>query len=219
MLKPTRTILALAAGSMVLGLFGAGVAVADDGPLVDGPAVEEALDGDSGYDEYDEYDDGSEYDEYDDEQSGAQAAQKPGSSKPQAQKPGSRKPAADGPVTYPKPKYSLGKVVSRGPLKVRSKPTTHSKPLYKVHPHQKLSIVCKTHGEKVDGNNLWYLLEHKKDKKPVDATDGMNGLDGLDATEGTDGKRGAQVRKYDYKHAWVSARYVKDITPVKWCRF
>ncbi|MCX5380788.1 hypothetical protein [Streptomyces sp. NBC_00091] len=172
MLKPTRTILALAAGSMVLGLFGAGVAVADAGPVDDGPGQEAVLDDEDGYDDESEYDD--------DESRGDDEDGEPG--------------------VYPKPKYALGKVVSQGPLKIRSKPTTHSKVLGKVHPYQKLSLVCKKHGERVDGNDLWYLLEHKDDDKRVDDDDRANG------------------RGYPYKRAWVSARYVKDITPVKWCR-
>ncbi|MEU3726338.1 hypothetical protein [Streptomyces sp. NPDC031705] len=184
MLKPTRTILALAAGSMVLGLFGAGVAAADDGP-VDGPGVHDVRDEESVHDEYSEYDDGSEYDDSrgdeDDEQG---------------------RPGRDEPVVYPKPKYALGRVVSQGPLTIRSKPTTRAKALGRVHPHQKLSLVCKKRGERVDGNALWYLLEHKNDRKPVD------GADDDDRT----------AKAYGHRHAWVSARYVKDVTPVKWCR-
>ncbi|MGW0367150.1 SH3 domain-containing protein [Streptomyces sp. NPDC002990] len=38
MLKPTRTILALAAGSLALGLLGAGAAVADADPVADTPS-------------------------------------------------------------------------------------------------------------------------------------------------------------------------------------
>ncbi|MET9319134.1 SH3 domain-containing protein [Streptomyces sp. NPDC003038] len=38
MLKPTRTILALAAGSLALGLFGAAAAVADADPVADAPS-------------------------------------------------------------------------------------------------------------------------------------------------------------------------------------
>lgn len=174
MLKPTRTILALAAGSMVLGLFGAGVAAADGGPVDEGPGAAQVRADDDGYDEYDEYDGGDEYDdeEYEDGEG------RPGD--------------GDGPVTYPKPKYAIGRVVSQGPLKIRSKPTTHSKVLGKVQPRQKLTLVCKKRGEQVDGNSIWYLLEHEDDR--------------------------AAGKKYDHKRAWVSARWVKDVTPVKWCR-
>ncbi|MFF5704963.1 SH3 domain-containing protein [Streptomyces sp. NPDC012794] len=172
MLKPTRTILALAAGSMVLGLFGAGVAVADGCPVADGPRARAVLDDDPRYDEYDPG-----YEENEDEQSGD-----------------------DGAVTYPKPRHALGRVVSQGPLKVRSKPTTRSKALGTVHPRQKLSIVCKQHGEKVDGNDLWYLLDRKHDRTAVDGEDRVDD------------------KMYERKRAWVSARYVKDITPVRWCR-
>ncbi|MFD0359382.1 SH3 domain-containing protein [Streptomyces sp. NPDC127110] len=177
MLKPTRTILALAAGSMVLGLFGAGVAVADDGPVDGAPGAAQVRGDDDGYDEYSEYDDGDEYDDSDEEYDEEDG--RPG--------------GGDGPVIYPKPKYALGRVVSQGPLKIRSKPTTHSKVLGHVHPHQKLTLVCKKRGEKVDGNGIWYLLERKDDDRTA-------------------------AKKYDHKRAWVSARWVKDVTPVKWCR-
>ncbi|MGE7387290.1 SH3 domain-containing protein [Streptomyces sp. NPDC004126] len=186
MLKPTRTILALAAGSMVLGLLGAGAAVADDGPVDGAPGAAQVRDDDDGHDEYSEYDDADEYDDSDGDD---------GYEDGEEGRPG----GGDGPVIYPKPKYALGRVVSQGPLKIRSKPTTHSRVLGKVHPHQKLTIVCKKRGEKVDGNSLWYLLERKDDRKQ-DGDDRMAGM------------------KYDHKRAWVSARWVKDVTPVKWCR-
>ncbi|MFF3019022.1 hypothetical protein [Streptomyces sp. NPDC057939] len=167
MLKPTRTILALATGSLVLGLVGAGLAVADDGPSFDQPAQEDV---------------------YDDVQTG-------------------------GPVIYPKPRHALGKVVSRGPLKVRSKPSTRGYELGKVYPNQKLAIECKQRGERVDGNDLWYLLDRK------DRQEDMNGSEPV-ARDDSDGARGDERRMdhKDRKEAWVSARYVNNITPVKWCR-
>ncbi|GLX17308.1 SH3 domain-containing protein [Streptomyces lavendulae] len=180
MLKPTRTILALAAGSMALGLFGAGAAAADNGPVDKEPGAAQVRGDDDGHDEYSEYDDS---DEYDDEDYGDGDGDGDG-----------RPEDGDGPVIYPKPKYALGRVVSQGPLKIRSKPSTHSKVLGKVHPHQKLTLVCKKRGERVDGNDIWYLLERK------------------------DGDDRMAAMKYDHKRAWVSARYVKDVTPVKWCR-
>ncbi|MER7512726.1 hypothetical protein ACIP46_02030 [Streptomyces lavendulae] len=180
MLKPTRIVLALSAGSLVLGLAGAGAAVADQGPMDDGPARVQPADDEPQYDQ---------------------------------------------PGVYPKPRHALGKVVSRGPLKVRSHPSTHAKVVGKVHPHEKLAIECKKRGERVDGNNIWYLLDQRKDgKEPLDGSgrpaDGVEDgtEDGMD--EGAEGSDGTQLRKdrVEYKEAWVSARYVKDITPVKWCR-
>ncbi|MET9699883.1 SH3 domain-containing protein [Streptomyces sp. NPDC006529] len=114
--KSAGTVLALAAGSLLLGLAGAGTAVADDGPA-----------------------------------------------SPQDRE------------------YAIGEVVSRGPLTVRSGPSTHAGNLGRVHPGQKLRIECKERGENVAGNRLWYRLHAKQE-------------------------------------AWVAARYVKDLTPVQWCR-
>ncbi|MEU7607109.1 SH3 domain-containing protein [Streptomyces sp. NPDC041003] len=149
MLKPTRTILALAAGSLVLGLAGAGAAVADDG---DSLPPREIVVGDG--------------------QLG----------------------------TYPDYKHAIGKVVSKGPLKVRSKPTTDSKSLGHVYPHSKVEIECKKYGEKVDGNRIWYRLYDEENL--ANGTDGLDGLDGRAA--------------YD-KERWVSARYVKNLSEVKYC--
>ncbi|MFE2309055.1 hypothetical protein, partial [Streptomyces sp. NPDC059411] len=166
MLKPTRTILALAAGSLVLGLVGAGTAVADDDPMPDNPGQENVVDDDQGSD------------------------------------------GLTDPDAYPKPapkKYARGVVTSRGPLTLRSRPTTHSYKVGKVHPHQKLSIECKKRGERVDGNNLWYLLDDK-DKK--DGTDGMNGGGMMSMPMPKAAK--------EHKERWVSARYVKYITEVKY---
>lgn len=163
MLKPTRTILALAAGSLVLGLVGAGTAVADQDPRPQHPGQQNIMD-----DEDQGSDDLSDHDEN-------------------------------------KKKHTRGIVTSKGPLTVRSKPTTHSYKVGRVHPHEKLSIVCKKRGERVDGNNLWYLLDDK-DKK--DGTDGMNGS----------GMMSMPKAAKDHKALWVSARYVKNFTEVKYCR-
>ncbi|MER5731553.1 SH3 domain-containing protein [Streptomyces sp. NPDC002138] len=136
--KPTRTVLALAAGSLLLGLSGAGAAVADDGPATQIMSNEQM------------------------------AARHPG--------------AAPRPDDDDREReYALGKVVSKGPLTVRSEPTTRSRELGKVYPHHKVRILCKERGEKVGDNHLWYRL-------------------------------------YSKQEAWVSARYVKDLTPVEWCR-
>ncbi|WP_371619139.1 hypothetical protein [Streptomyces sp. NBC_00454] len=164
MLKPTRTILALAAGSLVLGLVGAGAAVADQDPRPDNPGQENVMDDD---------DQGSD--------------------------------GLTDPDTYPERKHARGIVISRGPLTLRSRPTTHSHKVGRAHPHQKLSIECKKHGERVDGNNLWYLLDDE-DKK--DHMNRMNG-GGMMAMP--------QAAKERQDH-WVSARYVKNLTEVKYCR-
>ncbi|MCB5178433.1 SH3 domain-containing protein [Streptomyces antimicrobicus] len=152
MLQPTRTCFALAAGSLVLGLVGAGVAVADENPPRNTPGHGVVLDDDDDYDDEEEWDD---EEDGEDEEDG------------------------DGPGRPPHHRYATGKVVSRGPLNVRSGPTTHSSVVEKVYPDEKVSISCKKHGERVGGNDLWYHL-------PED-----------------DG--------------WVAARWVKNLSPVKWC--
>ncbi|MFD9568510.1 hypothetical protein ACFWBI_01555 [Streptomyces sp. NPDC059982] len=181
MMKPPRTILALAAGSLLLGLSGAGAAAADQGPMHDGPSV------------------------------------------------------------YPQ-RYTTGKVVSRGPLTVRSYPSTRARAIGKVYPHEKLALVCKERGERVAGNDIWFLLDREDGREPIDGGDGIddgrqdngrgdNGRDdnGRDDNgredngrddNGRDDNRGDDSRKdrrYE-KEAWVSARYVDNLTPVQWCR-
>ncbi|MFE9561841.1 hypothetical protein ACFYM0_12105 [Streptomyces sp. NPDC006487] len=160
MLKPTRTILALTAGSLVLGLVAAGTSVAADDSDPRGPVLTTPVD------EHDENGFGRD-DEY-----------------------GNRK-------------HARGVVVSRGPLTVRSRPTTHSHKVGRLHPHEKVVIECKTRGERVDGNNLWYLLEDRDQK------------DGLDEE-----RNGAMTPKAakDRDDNWVAARYVKNFGEVKYCR-
>lgn len=153
MLKPTRTILALAAGSLVLGLVGAAAAVADEDPLLDTPGQV-----------------------MEDEEPGSDGLSEP-----------------DG---YPERKHARGIVISRGPLTVRSKPTTHSYKVGKVQPHEKLAIECKKRGERVDGNNLWYKLDE------------MDGEDGMEPISKT----------MDHEYRWVAARYVKNLGEVRYCR-
>ncbi|MBW5483014.1 SH3 domain-containing protein [Streptomyces bambusae] len=159
MLQPTRTCFALAAGSLVLGLVGAGVAVADQDPPRTAPG-HAVLDDDDDYDEEDEEDDEEDdYDEDDGRHDGDDGD--------------------DGSHDHGRPHHTFGKVVSSGPLNVRDEPTTRSGLVEKVYPHEKVAIKCKTRGETVSGNNIWYRLpEH-------------------------DG--------------WVAARWVKNLSPVKWC--
>ncbi|WP_037835526.1 hypothetical protein [Streptomyces sp. NRRL S-244] len=177
MRKPTRTILALAAASLVLGGVGAGAAVADEGPTTDTPSQEMVV----------------------------------------------LEPDGDQAGTYQGKEYTVGKVVSRGPLKLRSKPTTRSKSVGHVKPDHRVAIVCKVRGESVDGNNVWYLLHVKEKEKEKEGQQPMeqsmensmeqpavsNAENGADAMEGKDGK--------ERKDAWVTARYVKNLHHVKWC--
>ncbi|RSS79834.1 SH3 domain-containing protein [Streptomyces sp. WAC06614] len=157
MLQPTRTCFALAAGSLVLGLVGTGVAVADENPPRTAPGHAVVLDDD---DDWEEDEDG---DEWGDEEDGLE---EDGNGEHHG-KPGNHH------------RYVIGKVVSKGPLNIRSRPTTHSEVVEKVYPNEKVKIRCKTRGETVAGNDLWYRL-------PED-----------------DG--------------WIAARYVKNLSPVKWC--
>ncbi|MEU7551382.1 hypothetical protein AB0B01_03290 [Streptomyces sp. NPDC044571] len=118
MQKPTRNILALTAGSLVLGLIGAGAAVADDHDTR----------GDSDSQEIVLF-------KPDDDKSGNHSGRE----------------------------YTVGRVVSRVPLTVRSKPTTRSSAVGHLKPQDKVGLVCKQHGEEVDGNSLWYRLYLKHD--------------------------------------------------------
>ncbi|MEV7509076.1 SH3 domain-containing protein [Streptomyces sp. NPDC091201] len=156
MLKPTRTILALATGSLVVGLVGAGAALADEGT----DAPREIIVG---------------------------------------------QPANAQPGDYSYDRYAAGKVVSKGPLTVRSKPTTRSQSLGRVAANSRVEIKCKKNGEKVDGNSLWYRL---RDNNSNGNSDWENGADREDRT----------ARKAYDKERWVSARYVKNLSEVKYCR-
>jgi hypothetical protein len=51
-----------------------------------------------------------------------------------------------------------GRVVSRVTLSIRSEPTSKSTFLGGFAPGTVIPLYCKTHGQKVDGNDLWYLL-------------------------------------------------------------
>ncbi|MGW7330812.1 SH3 domain-containing protein [Streptomyces sp. NPDC054840] len=149
MLKPTRTTLALATGSLVLGLVGAGAAAAaDDGPE-NLPPRELVVGG------------------------------------------GSAKPGV-----YHE-RHVTGKVVSKGPLTVRSKPSTRSRSLGHVYPNSKVEIECKKYGEDVDGNRIWYRL--------------------ADKNSGWDHDAAMRGHAYD-KERWVAARYVKNLSEVRYCR-
>ncbi|MFD3327310.1 SH3 domain-containing protein [Streptomyces sp. NPDC058701] len=188
MLKPTRTILALAAGSLVLGLVGAGAAVADENPMAGAPSQASAV--------------------------------------------------RDG--------HAVGRVVSKGPLKVRSKPSTRSRIVGQVYPNHRVEIECKKYGESVDGNRLWYRLDDRND----DVENGDGGMDdrederedereddredgGMDDREDSrederedsredDGEDARQDDRAGVKAGdgdrWVSARWVKNLSQVRFCR-
>ncbi|MFJ7272217.1 hypothetical protein ACIQV3_37260 [Streptomyces sp. NPDC099050] len=173
MLKPTRTILALTAGSLVLGLVGAGTAVAADHSAPRGPVLTTPADRDA-----DEEDGFGRDDEYGDR------------------------------------KHARGVVISRGPLTVRSRPTTHSHKVGRVHPHEKLAIECKTRGERVDGNNLWYLLEERDEREPLDE-DRKGAMTPKSPMTPKSAKSAAAMDRDDQ---WVSARYVKNLGEVRYCR-
>ncbi|MFJ3922975.1 SH3 domain-containing protein [Streptomyces sp. NPDC090022] len=218
MLTATRTSLALAAGSLVLGLVGAGVAVADDEPPATAPGQAKVLDdGDEyedeeyGEEEYgeeekgDKGNKGEKEEEKEEEEDGLEDGLEDGmdgsdeseghhgdkGDKGDKEEKGNKGDKGDHgskdegygddeePTDHPKHRPAYGKVVSTTPLKIRSKPTTESRPIGQVYPHEKLELKCKKHSEPVDGNKLWYRLH------------------------GEDG--------------WVAARYVRNLTPVKWC--
>ncbi|MFB7463318.1 SH3 domain-containing protein [Streptomyces sp. NPDC056224] len=161
MLKPPRTILALAAGSLVLGLVGAGGAVADGAPTT---AV----------------------------------ASQPAPA------------AADG-------RYAIGRVVSKGPLKVRSEPTTRSRVVGQLQPNRRVEIECKDYGQSVDGNRIWYRL-HEENGTGENGTGGNgNWQNGGDWQNGGTGGRGQGDKAYGQER-WVAARYVKNLTTVHHCR-
>ncbi|MEF2524684.1 hypothetical protein [Streptomyces sp. CS62] len=210
MQKPTRAVLALAAGSLVLGFSGAGTAVAADEPARQVVLLEPKSDKS-----------GKEHDKH----------------------------------------YVVGKVVARGSLKVRSKPSTHSDVVGHVKADHRVAIQCKARGEKVDGNDLWYRLhldddEHGKGREDEDRdeSDGRDedgeeqdreDQDNEDADEDTDadadedaddeeadeedvderaarsghrtGDGKAAKADGDHKKAWVAARYVKNLDRVEWC--
>ncbi|WP_030765071.1 SH3 domain-containing protein [Streptomyces sp. NRRL F-2664] len=189
MLKPTRTILALATGSLVLGLLGVGAAVADEGPR-------EIIVGEG--------------------------------------------PASAQPGGYPYDRYAFGKVVSRGPLKVRSKPTTTSRAVGQVQPNSRVEIECKKYGENVSGNRVWYRLhddrengDNGSDREDMDREDmdredmdredmdredmDREDMDREDMDREDTGREDRRAKAYEQER-WVSARYVRNLSEVKYCR-
>ncbi|MEU4039669.1 hypothetical protein [Streptomyces collinus] len=53
---------------------------------------------------------------------------------------------------------ALGRVVSRGPLTVRSDHTTKAAKVGSLNAGQTVALACKAKGEPVDGNTVWYRL-------------------------------------------------------------
>ena len=56
--------------------------------------------------------------------------------------------------------YYRGKVITKKPLLVHKKPSTHSKVVGKLRPGANVAIACKTKGKPVYGNPYWYKLAH-----------------------------------------------------------
>lgn len=56
----------------------------------------------------------------------------------------------------------VGVVESRAPLNVREKPTVYSDVVKKLHPHERVRLVCQKRGGWVDGNPVWYRLHGSK---------------------------------------------------------
>ncbi|MEW2412782.1 SH3 domain-containing protein [Streptomyces sp. NPDC046866] len=195
MQKPARTALALAAGSLVLGVVGTGAAVADGGRTEDPSSQQVVL----------------------------------------------VEPRGDQPGKYDDRDYAVGKVVARGSLKVRNYPSTSARVIGQVKSEQRVAILCKIRGEKVDGNDLWYRLyiknkhsdEHgdgreddgrgDEEEEATDegATDEEEGADDWgDSDDSADRAVARKDRGGDDKQqekAWVSARYVKNLSTVIWC--
>ncbi|MFD3547186.1 SH3 domain-containing protein [Streptomyces sp. NPDC058655] len=195
MLKPTRTILALATGSLVLGLVGAGAAVADGTPMADAPS-RTVID---------------------------------------------HEPALGQPHTLAD-RYAVGRVISKGPLKIRSKPTTQSRIIGQIQPNRKVEIECKKYGESVDGNRLWYRLNERnggaengnggQDGREEDREEGRQDGSEEDREEGRDesrdesreegrqddGRGNGEELRVASSARWVSARYVRNLSPVQFCR-
>ncbi|MFI1179806.1 SH3 domain-containing protein [Streptomyces sp. NPDC020799] len=59
------------------------------------------------------------------------------------------------------PAAPKGKVVARLPLSIREQPTSTSTFLGALKPGTVVELSCKKHGQKVEGNDLWYLLATK----------------------------------------------------------
>lgn len=56
----------------------------------------------------------------------------------------------------------VGVVESSSPLNVREKPTVYSGVVKKLHPHERVLLLCQKRGGWVDGNPVWYRLHGSK---------------------------------------------------------
>ncbi|OEJ21896.1 hypothetical protein AR457_38800 [Streptomyces agglomeratus] len=83
---------------------------------------------------------------------------------------------ASGAAAYTK----YGRVIARTGVKIRSRATTYSGVLGSFHSGAKIALACKVYGQNVDGNHIWYKLDHRS--------------------------------------GWVTARYVKNLDYIPWCR-
>ncbi|MGX1886604.1 SH3 domain-containing protein [Streptomyces sp. NPDC055287] len=89
---------------------------------------------------------------------------------------GATAPQASGATAYTK----YGRVTASTGVKIRSRATTYSRVLGSFHSGAKIALACKTYGQNVDGNHIWYKLGHRS--------------------------------------GWVTARYVKNLDYIPWCR-
>ncbi|MGC5346360.1 SH3 domain-containing protein [Streptomyces sp. DT24] len=62
------------------------------------------------------------------------------------------------PQADPSAAYAKGKVISKIPLNVHSRPTTSSPVIGTIPPGTIITLVCKVRSERVDGNDIWYKL-------------------------------------------------------------
>jgi hypothetical protein len=67
-------------------------------------------------------------------------------------------PAAPTGDDHDRHEHYKGRVVARGGLLLRDSPSRGSRVLRKEHYGAIVSIYCKTRGDHVEGNPLWYLL-------------------------------------------------------------
>ncbi|GAA1784822.1 hypothetical protein [Actinomadura chokoriensis] len=78
-------------------------------------------------------------------------------------------PAAEGASTPAAAayQYATGKVISRHKLAIRSRPTSHSKRVGWLKPHQRFFIKCWTRGQKVRHTRVWYRMGYSSPKDYV----------------------------------------------------
>ncbi|MEW1717979.1 SH3 domain-containing protein [Streptomyces sp. NPDC093109] len=87
--------------------------------------------------------------------SGALAATPAAADGPAGTAPATAAPATPATVPAALPK---GRVVSRIALHIRERATSDSRSLGTLQPGATVPLLCKVHGQNVDGNDLWYRL-------------------------------------------------------------